>query len=514
MNTRSTTSSKTLLCSLSVCLIAAFVWLQIPAQRVEAQANYANELSQAFRDAIHKVKPAVVSISAERTADPVNFDESELEQIPEFFKPFINPEMFDEDMLRRQQWQGSGVIISKDGQAVTNYHVVKDADKLEIKLDDGTEVEAKVVATDPESDLALIQLDETRTYDFAKFGDSDALQIGDWVLAIGNPFGLEQSVSEGIVSAKGRTNEDVPVGAAEGFMFKDFIQTTAAINPGNSGGALINLNGELIAINNSIQTAGRPANLGIGFAIPSNLAKKVVEDLREYKRVRRGYLGVYLNPDPAVEKHFKEEYGLDYGAIIVNVNEGTPAEKAGLNKRDVILEVDGTKITDNEHLISVISQMPVGEEVEVLISREGEKLTKQLTLAERPKAEELAMLGREGEPSGEDASLAQTLLGIDVQTLTAEVAREKGYDKDLKGVIITQVIPGGNVSPADLQRGDVISEVAETNVTTEEEFNNVLKKIRDKMEEEGKDKRSILMYIHRAGARLQARYIAPTIELK
>lgn len=503
---------------LSLFVMTAFVWTNIPSQSVQAQAKHAHELSQAFRDAIHKVKPAVISISAERTTEPASFDNSELEQIPEFLRPFINPDLFNgegipEDMFRQQSWQGSGVIISKDGKAVTNYHVVKDADKLKISLDNGDEVEAKVVASDPSTDLALIQLDESKTYDFAKFGDSDALEVGDWVLAIGNPFGLSQSVSEGIVSAKGRKNSDVPVGMQEGFWFKDFIQTTAAINPGNSGGALINLDGELIGINNSIQTAGRPANLGIGFAIPSNLAEKVINDLGEYKKVRRGYLGVLLNRYESVREHFESEYGLDYGAIIDIVNPDTPAENAGFQKKDVILEVDGTKIKDNEHLISIIAQMPVGEEVEVLISRDGDQLTKKLTLAERPDESELSQLSPSQRRNSE-APLSKELLGIEVQTLTSEVAKEKGYDDGLKGVIITQIDQDASVRRADLERGDVISEIANTEISNAEDFDAALKKLRSEMEDKELESRSVLMYVHRAGARLQARYIAPTIELK
>lgn len=500
----------TTLFSISVCLTAALIWANLPTQSVTAQAQHAQELSQAFRDAIHKVKPAVISIAAEQTTKPASLEEPNLERIPEFLRPFIDPDMFNEEMFR-QQWQGSGVIISKDGKAITNNHVVKDANKIEIILDNGDKVEAKVIATDPSTDLALIQLDETRTYDFANFGDSDALQVGDWVLAIGNPFGLAQSVSEGIVSAKGRKNSDVPVGADEGFWFKDFIQTTAAINPGNSGGALINLNGELIGINNSIQTAGRPSNLGIGFAIPSNLAKKVVDDLAEFKKVRRGYLGVLMNRYPSVTDHYKEEYGLDYGAIIDVVNEDTPAEKAGFQKGDAILEVDGTKIKDNEHLVSIVAQMPVGEEVEVLISRNGEKLTKKLTLAERPDEEQLAQILPT--PSS-NAPLSQELLGIEVQTLTPEIAQEKGYDADMKGVIVTQVLPNSSVQRADIERGDVITEIKDAEITSAEDFDKVLKTIRDEMVKESKESRSVLMYVHRAGARLQARYIAPTIELK
>lgn len=504
--------------AVTLCVMTVFVWANIPAQSVQAQAKHAHELSQAFRDAIHKVKPAVVSIAAERTAEPVTYDESELERIPEIFRHFLHPDVFDgegipEDFLRQQSWQGSGVIISKDGKMVTNYHVVKDADKLSVTLDDGEEVEAKVIATDVSTDLALVQLDESKTYDYAKFGDSDALQVGDWVLAIGNPFGLAQSVSEGIVSAKGRKNSDVPVGAQDGFWFKDFIQTTAAINPGNSGGALINLDGELIGINNSIQTAGRPANLGIGFAIPSNLAEKVTNDLESYKKVRRGYLGVIMNRYPSVRNYYEEEYGLDYGAIIDIVNADTPAEKAGFKKGDVILEVDGTKINDNEHLISIVAQMPVGEEVEVVISREGDKLTKKLTLAERPDEDEIAKL-MPTRPNDSDAPLSKELLGIEVQTLTPEIAKEAGFDDGLQGVLITKIDPNASVRRADLERGDVISEIANTEISNAEDFNDALKKIREEMNAKDLESRSVLMYVHRAGARLQARYIAPTIELK
>lgn len=491
----------------SLFVTAVAVTLQIATAGVPfAQGGAVLELSSAFREAIAKVKPAVVSISAEREAEPVK--EEDYENIPEAFKRFIPEEFFYENYNPKRSWQGSGAIISEEGEILTNFHVVNEADVLNVTLDDGREMDAEILATDKSTDIALIKLKGEGPFPFCSLGDSDSMRVGDWVLAIGNPFGLSQSVSEGIVSAKGRTDSDVPVGRSEGFLFKDFIQTTAAINPGNSGGPLINLMGEVIGVNNAIQTAGVPANLGIGFAIPSNMAKNIVVQLKEFGKVRRGYLGVWLNSNETAMNYFKERFDIAHGALVDTVNPDTPAERAGLKHGDLILSVEGEKVRDNSHLTSIITQLPVGEEVSITILRGEERMDKTLVLAERPPETELAAVieDESGEPP-------MQLLGIAVRTLTPEIAKEKGYEEDLKGVIVVEAAEDGPAAEADIQVDDVISEMNDKSIETAEQFAEILAAIRKDMEEAGKKEQTVLMYKHRAGARLRGTFVAPTIKL-
>ena len=291
------------------------------------------QLSSAFRHAIEKVRPAVVSISAEKESTTVeqemkdlqDKDKDRYDNLPELFKRFFpNAEDFKKQIIPKRGWQGSGVIISVSGEILTNYHVVEDADSLTVTLDDSREMKAEVAATDQETDLAIIRIKGDGPFSSAVLGDSKKMQVGDWVLAIGNPFGLSQSVSEGIISAIGRSISKVTVGTD----IADYIQTTAAINPGNSGGPLVNLDGEVIGINNSIQTAGVAGNLGIGFAIPTEIAKSVVDNLKKFGAVRRGAIGILLQSDPVQIQQYYQKYQINHGAIITKIYPGQPAEKS------------------------------------------------------------------------------------------------------------------------------------------------------------------------------------------
>ena len=484
---------------LGILLPALFI-LSLPALSFAQSGKEAvKALANAFHAAIEKVQPAVVSISAEKKPEKVKMPD--MSEMPEIFKNLIPPELFKEQFTPKRGWQGSGVIISSEGEILTNNHVVKGADKLTVTLDDGKEMEAKVVAADTATDVALIQLKGNGPFPFAVLGDSDALNVGDWVLAIGNPFGLNQSVSEGIVSAKGRTNSDVPVGARENFYIKDFIQTTAAINPGNSGGPLINIEGEVIGVNNAIQTiAGIPANLGIGFAIPSTLAKSVLENLKKYGKVKRGYIGVELNFE--VPDYYKQKYGINYGALVTVVRKNTPGEKAGIQHGDLIIQFNGVKVKDNSHLINMVTRTPIGNEVEVIVFRQGKEIPLKMTLVERPQEEVLAQAPE------------TSLLGMEVQTLTPEVAKGKGFEEDLKGVIVTEVEAGGAAQEKEIQVGDVITEINNQAVETLEQFNRVLSDIKEEMVKENVAERAVLLYVHRAKSRIPARYLGPVIRLE
>ncbi len=477
------------------------------------------ELSEAFRSAIEKVKPAVVSISAEKKMQRLrnqlspdgrnapNPNERNMEEIPELFKKFFGDELFRRgNIIPKRDWQGSGVIISPDGDILTNNHVVEGADKLTITLDDGREVKVDIknILTDPGSDIALIRMKDNGSYPYAELGDSDALQVGDWVLAIGSPFGLNQSVSEGIVSAKGRTSTDVPIGG-QSFFLKDYIQTTAAINPGNSGGPLINLDGEIIGINNAIQTAGIPGNLGIGFAIPSKLAKNVVDSLIEFGKVKRGYIGVYLEAEGSdLLRYYREKYEISYGAVIKRVNPDTPADKAGLEARDMIIIVEGEKVQNSGHLINLVTSNPVGSDVELTIIRNGKRLSKTLTLAERPGEKELASAFM---------TLSEGLLGMQVETLTSEVAKNIGVEKDLKGVIVTAVAPGSSAYEGKIQKNDIITEIEDIAIESVDDLEKVLTDIKQKMIEKGNDEKLIMLRKYSPGRKYPEEWVALEITL-
>lgn len=469
----------------------------------------AEMLSESFREAIHKVKPAVVSISAEKTVKQQTKAPKEynMEDMPDIFKKFFGDEFFRNSpyMNPKRDWQGSGVIISPEGEVLTNNHVVSDADKLTVTLDDGknVEVDMESVKSDPGSDLAIFKLKENGSYSYAKLGDSDALQVGDWVLAIGSPFGLNQTVTEGIVSAKGRTSSDVQIGG-EDFFVKDYIQTSAAINPGNSGGPLINLKGEVIGVNNAIQTAGAMGNVGIGFAIPSNLASSVIDSLKKYGEVKRGYVGVYLKPLESndIAKWYKQEFGIDQGVFVESVIPGSPAEKAGLKEGDVIILFNEQKIVNPGQMINMVSALPPGTSVEMTVLRKGKKMEINLTLAQR--TADVAF------------SNAQKYLGIAVETLTADIAEKLGYQKDMKGVVVVDVLPGSSAAQVDIQPNDVISEVNMNGdpVTSSSQFEKVLSDAVAGMKEKGAKDHLILLHIFRAGNKYPDKWVAPTIRLE
>lgn len=334
----------------------------------------------------------------------------------------------------QQKSLGSGFIIDREGYIVTNNHVVENADEIKVKLANGKEFDAKVVGRDPRTDLALIKINGSSDLQPLNMGDSDALKVGSWVVAIGSPFGLEQTVTAGIVSAKGRT-----IGAGP---YDNFIQTDASINPGNSGGPLINTKGEVVGINTAIIASGQ----GIGFAIPVNMAKQVMPQLKEKGKVTRGWIGVGIQevtPDLAKSFDLKEKKG----ALVSQVFKDGPADKAGIEQGDVILEFDKKEIAASKDLPRIAAATPVGKTVTVKISRNGKVMTKDVKVGEmEEKTVETAKA-----PTGKK-------LGIAIQNITPEIARALSL-KDTNGALIAQVEPGSPADNAGLQRGDVIREV-------------------------------------------------------
>lgn len=468
-----------------------------------SEVQYAYDLSKSFRYAIAQVKPAVVSIHSEQQLGRGGRADSS-GGIQDFFRQLL-PQGDDESERSlprgsRRDWQGSGVIVSADGEIITNNHVIEHsdrlADRIRVTLDDDRELDALVLHTDPETDIAIIKIQGDGPFPFAKLGDSDEMAVGDWVLAIGNPFGLHQTVSQGIVSAIGRT--DTQVGVA----IKDYIQTTAAINLGNSGGPLINLQGEVIGLNNAIHTApGIPANIGIGFTIPSNLVKRVITDLKEFGQVRRGYLGVILAREDQTVR-LRERLGVNHGALVEDVQRGLPAERSGLRRGDLILNIDGERVRNHGDLIKMISDHLAGDTVELTVIRNGGELTFSVLLEQRPPVDELrALLAQEDSPIVRH-------LGLEVETLTVERAKELGFLSDVEGAVIVWVEPDGPAAEMEIQTGDVITEANMRRVKSPEDLTQALNQVVEEMTAMNENRRPLLMEVHRANSRFFPKYIA------
>jgi len=406
--------------------------------------------------------PAVVNIS---TTTNGNGSSTRREQIPghpsdpfhEFWEPFER--FFGPGQRPRRPFKqkslGSGFVIDRRGSILTNNHVIEDADEIVVKLADGSQYKAKVLGRDKKTDIALIRIDKASPVDPVVLGDSDQLQVGEWVMAIGNPFGLENTVTAGIVSAKGRH-----IGAGP---YDNFIQTDASINPGNSGGPLINLQGEVVAINSAIYSHSG-GNIGIGFASPINIAKGLLPDLETKGHVTRGWLGVLIQK---VTPEIADSLGLSdaAGALVADVMKDGPAKQGGIQVGDVIVEFDGTPVKDSTELPLVVARTPVGKVVKVKVLRGNSE--KVLTV----KVQELK------EDSVEIASAQSQSddVGLTVQTITPHIAESFGIDSATRGVVVSAVTPGSPADEAQLRRGDVILEVDRKPVKDAAEFRSAVK---------------------------------------
>jgi serine protease Do len=358
----------------------------------------------------------------------------------------------------KQRSLGSGFIIDRDGYIVTNNHVIEGADEIKVSLANDKEFDAEIIGRDPNTDLALIKIKGAPDLIPLKLGDSDNLTVGSWVVAMGSPFGLEQTVTAGIVSAKGRVIGSGP--------YDDFIQTDASINPGNSGGPLLNMNGEVVGINTAIVAQGQ----GIGFAIPVNLARGIIDQLKIHGSVTRGWLGVGIQD---LTPELAEYYGLKekQGVLVAQVFEGDPADKAGIKAKDVIIEVDGKPVSSSRELTSMIAAIPVGQKTPVKILRDGQEKTVNVEIAKRPEAERLAKTESE---KGEQ-------LGIQIAEITPEMARRFGHSETEKGVLVVGVEPGSKAEEAGVQQGDLVKEVNRKPVTTPDELRAEIEK-KDKIQ--------------------------------
>jgi serine protease Do len=367
--------------------------------------------------------------------------------------------------IPRQYGLGSGVIVTKDGYILTNNHVVDKADEVKVTLHDGREFTAKVIGRDPKSDVAVIKI-EAKDLPLVPMADSDKVEVGDIVLAIGNPFGVGQTVTTGIVSATGRGN----LGIEE---YEDFIQTDAAINPGNSGGALVDVEGRLIGINTAIFSRSGGSQ-GIGFAIPSNLARNIMDSLIAHGHVSRGYLGVMIQDvTPALAKEFNlKDQG---GALIGDVVAKGPADKAGFKNGDVVLEFNGKKVRDSRHLKLTVGETKPGTKVSVRILRDGAPRTLEVTVQELPGTENVA------QGTGSKDTDTGTLNGVGVSDLDAQAREELKVPDGVKGVVVTQVEPDSPAAEAGLKAGDVIQEINRQSVKTAEEAVRLTEHPKDKV---------------------------------
>jgi len=431
------------------------------------------DVPDSFAELAEKEGHVAVNISTTKVVrgfkGPSPFQDREFKDFfgDEFFRRFFG-DIPEEQMKQRSL--GSGVVVSGDGYILTNNHVVADADEILVTFTEKEKHEARIVGRDPKTDLALIKIKVDKPIPAARVGDSDKLRVGDWVVAIGNPFGLGSTVTAGIVSAKGRV-----IGAGP---YDDFIQTDASINFGNSGGPLFNLDGEVIGINTAIYTQSG-GNVGIGFAIPINIAKSVMSQLKEKGKVTRGWLGVLIQ---MVTPEIKEKFGLkkEQGALIAEVTKGSPAERAGLERGDVIVSFDGKKVKDMSTLPPMVATIPVGIEVEVTVIRKGQE--KRLTV----KVGELKEETREAAtiPDIEESS------GLSVQQLTPELAESLSL-KGEKGVVVSGVRNGSPAAEAGLQRGDLIQEIENEPVENVDDYKRIMR--------ESASKKQILMVIRHRG---------------
>ena len=407
-----------------------------------------------FVEIAKMVKPAVVNIAASRSGKSGDGPQSSPFDDP-FFRRFFGDEFFKRDQPhreRKERGQGSGVIVDPNGLIITNNHVVNKADEIRVFLSDKREFKGKLIGTDTKTDIAVVKIDATGLSTIP-LANSDQLEVGEFVLAVGSPFGLTQSVTMGIVSAVGRAS----MGIAE---YEDFIQTDAAINPGNSGGALVNVRGELVGINTAIfsQSGG---NMGIGFAVPSNLARSIMDQLVKGGKVVRGWLGVAIQE---LTPELATQFGLSdtKGVLVSDVMDDSPAKKAGFERADVITEYDGKPMDSPTHLRNAVAQTPSGRKVSIKLIRDKKAKTIDVTIVEQPKS-----LGQSGsEDNGESTAPTGVLSDLDVRELNEELASRYGIKTTERGVVIVRVKPGSTAEDVGVREGDIVLEVNRKPVTS------------------------------------------------
>ncbi len=433
----------------TICVIAA-VSCAVPCLGQEVQL-----VPLSFADIAEQITPAVVNISTSQIIAPVfNLDSPPPEN--KLFEWFFDGTAPRPGSTRRSL--GSGVIIEKGGYIITNNHVIEDADEIQVTLSDEQQFAAEIIGRDTKTDVALIKiLADDRTFPVAQLGNSDALRVGEWVVAVGNPYGLSHTVTAGIVSAKGRVI---------GGPYDDFIQTDASINPGNSGGPLLNIKGEVIGINTAIFSTVQGNHLaqGIGFAIPANVLRHVIYDLQQYGKVQRGWLGIMIQD---VTPDLAESFNLPNagGALIANVVPGGPADKAGLKRGDVVLHFDDFVIKESIDLPKITAATLPGALITLTVNRDGDEQILTVELGEFPDSESLF---------SQPTSQTETLLGLEVRELTPELAQRYTVSPHETGVLVTLVVPESPTDKAGIRPGDIIGEINRIEIRTLDDYQQAL----------------------------------------
>ena len=473
-----------LMCLIVAGLAGALLFSGLLQGQSPSPLTYPKEVTS-YRDVVKAVLPAVVSVESvpkaktakrERSVQPRQRPRIEtFPGIPEEFRKFfegMEESPFDQEDLVPQRSFGSGFIIDPKGVVLTNYHVVDGADRVQVTLKDGRKFPSTDIKGDRKNDLAIIRVNAGSPLPYLQLGDSDAMEIGDRVLAVGAPFGLAGSVTAGIVSAKGRGGLSL-----DRSVYEDYLQTDAAINPGNSGGPLVNLQGKVIGINTAIRTRSGGFQ-GVGLAITSNVAKNIVEQLTHEGVVHRGYLGIGiepLRPEVAEQLNLKDQQGV----LVTAVSKGSPAAKAGIKPLDVIISVAGKSFQETRDLQRLVSSLPLNKSVDVTVIRDGKNLVLPVTIEEQPEDYGVASLQRRGrqapdEEESEDVSVEK--FGFDVADLTPTLAKNFGYQSTMEGVVVTEVKPGSVAAEAGLVRGTVITKINRKSVTSAKEVRRTLEK--------------------------------------
>jgi serine protease Do len=449
-----------------------------------------------FADLAQKLLPAVVNISTTSTVSGRR--QQPLPQFPpgspfeDFFKDFFDRNQ-PSPRQRRSTSLGSGFIIDGSGMIVTNNHVIQDADEITVILHDDTRLKAKLVGRDPKTDIAVLRVQPKSPLTSVKFGDSDTLRVGDWVLAIGNPFGLGGSVTAGIVSARGRNINSGP--------YDDFIQTDASINRGNSGGPLFNLDGEVVGINTAIFSPSG-GSVGIGFSIPSSTARGVIEQLRSFGRTRRGWLGVRIQ---RVTDEIAESLGLDKarGALVASVTEGSPAESGRIKSGDIILTFNGKNVSEMQNLPRIVADTKIGKVVKVEVWRDSKLVVTELAVGELKEEQVAALPSEDDDETGKSEELSVAGLGLSVARLNSSLRKRFKLKKNARGVVVVKVDKDGAAAAKGIRPGDVIVEISQDDVRSP---SDVVARV-EKAQEDGR--KSVLLLVEgQSGLRFVALQIA------
>ncbi|SKA33651.1 serine protease Do [Enhydrobacter aerosaccus] len=469
----------------------------ILAQPIVAAPAAAREAPTSFADLVDTLMPTVVNITTTQNLPQQGPRLRDMPQLPpgspfeELFKEFFDRRGGEEQQQRRRGTSlGSGFIIDPSGYIVTNNHVIQGAEDITVILRDDTQLKAKLVGADSRADLAVLKVDPPggKPLPAVKFGNSDKVRVGDWVIAIGNPFGLGHSVTAGIISARGRALSD---------SLDDYLQTDAAINKGNSGGPLFDADGEVIGVNTAIYSPSG-TNAGLAFSIPSNLVKQVAEQLREFGRVRRGWIGVSYQ---SVTDDIADSFGLDKarGVLVANVVADGPAAKAGIKRNDIILSFGGQDVPDLRHFPRQVANARVGSTVDTVVWRGGKEQTLKLRIGEQDEPEKQNASAQGPAPNKKpverDQPVSSTVeqLGLTLQKVSDQLREKYGLADNVKGVIVTRVAPDSPAAEKQLQPGDVIIEVDQKAVTSPQEVTDIVSKL------QSQKKRSVLLFVERQG---------------